>query len=783
MPILRANTLALAATLGVGALLLGLGACGEREREQAADGGSGAEGAPAAEFVGRTVCASCHADEHEQWTGSHHDLAMQEADETTVLGDFDGASLTHFGRTSSFFRRDGGFFIETEGADGERAEFRVAYTFGVEPLQQYLVAFPGGRYQVSSLCWDARAADEGGQRWFHLYQDEAIAHDDVLHWTGPNQNWNYMCAECHSTDLRKGYDPERDAYETTWEELDVSCEACHGPGSGHLDWAAGVASGRAADEGGARGFALDLVADAAAVWTADPATGLPRRSPPLAGSAQVDACARCHARRSPITPEYEHGLEFLDTHRPALLDELLYHPDGQIQDEVYVYGSFLQSRMHGAGVVCTDCHDPHRPAIEVPDAVCGKCHVPARYDTTEHHLHEPGTPGASCVSCHMSARTYMVVDPRRDHSFRVPRPDLAAKLGTPDACSGCHAERGAAWAAEVLAEHFGPAAERREHFAEALAAGRAGTAGAARQLARLAGNEDQPGIARATALSLLARRPSPVTAAAAHAALDDADPLVRSAALSALEVADLPGRLAAGLPLLADPVRAVRIEAARILADAPREVLPAAERERLEAALAEARAAELVSGDRPDAHLNLGLLAAAGGDLAAAEGAYRRALELDEAFAPAYANLADLFRVRGADAEGERLLRVGVARLPSSGALHHALGLALVRLGRREEAVEPLRRAAELRPDLPRYAFAHGIALQAVGRLEPAWAVLEGAQERHPTDRELLGALVAICRELGRPDDARAWARRLLEAAPGDPAVRALVEELASEER
>ena len=782
MAILRVNHLALVATLGGGALVLGLGACSERGREDPAGGADGAAASPVT-HVGRAVCAGCHASEHESWLGSHHDLAMQEADETTVLGDFDDASLTHFGRTSSFFRRDGGYFIRTEGADGEPAEFRVAYTFGVDPLQQYLIAFPGGRYQVSSLCWDARAVEEGGQRWFHLYPDEPIAHDDVLHWTGPNQNWNYMCAECHSTDLRKGYDAERDVYETTWEELDVSCEACHGPGSGHVDWAAGVAAGRAADDGGPRGFTVDLVADSPGVWATDPVSDPPRRSPPLSSSVQVDTCARCHARRSPISAEYEYGRPFLDTHRPALLDEALYHADGQIQDEVYVYGSFVQSRMHRAGVVCTDCHDPHRPTIAVPDAVCSKCHAPAVFDTSEHHLHPPGSPGASCVACHMPERTYMVVDPRRDHSFRVPRPDLAVRMGTPDACSTCHAERGSEWAAGVLAERFGPVGGRRPHFAETLFAGRAGAVGAESGLARLAGDAEAPGIARATALSLLARRPTPSSAGAGRAALEDDDPLVRSAALAALEVGDLPTRLAAALPVLDDPVRAVRIEAARILAAVPREVLAPADRERLDAALAEALRAELANADRPDAHLNIGLLEADRGDSKAAERSYRRALELDEAFVPAYANLADLFRVRGADADGERLLREGVARVPESGALHHALGLALVRLGRREEAVESLRRAAELRVDLPRYAFAHGIALQAVGRLEPAWAVLEGGLERHPNDRELLGALVAISRELGLPEDAGAYARRLLEVAPHDAAVRALVEELEDDGR
>ena len=312
-------------------------------------------------YIGRAACASCHPAQAALWEGSHHDLAMQEANEETVLGDFNGTQFSHAGVTSRFFRRDGKFMVRTDGPDGRLTDYEIAYTFGVEPLQQYLIEFPGGRYQALSICWDARPASQGGQRWFHLYPDEDISHDDELHWTGPNQNWNYMCAECHSTKLEKNYQLEGDRFRTSWSEIDVSCEACHGPGWQHAAWAK-EQGGQAAGRGGSMGLAVKLGEEDAVQWVFDSQTGTAHRQAPPQSRAEIEACARCHSRRAALSTEYAHGKPLMDTHRPALLEETLYFADGQIRDEVYVYGSFVQSKMHSQGVTCSDCHDPHKQA-------------------------------------------------------------------------------------------------------------------------------------------------------------------------------------------------------------------------------------------------------------------------------------------------------------------------------------------------------------------------------------------------------------------------------------
>ena len=197
----------------------------------------------AVNYVGPAACAACHAGEIEAWQGSHHDRAMQVANERSVLGNFDNATFQYAGITSTFSKRNGNFFVSTDGPDGRLSDYEIKYTFGVTPLQQYLIEFPGGRMQALPIAWDTRPKDKGGQRWFHLYPSERITHEDELHWTRPQQNWNFMCADCHSTNLKKNYDATSHTFKTTWSEVNVSCEACHGPGSRHVEWALRAAQG------------------------------------------------------------------------------------------------------------------------------------------------------------------------------------------------------------------------------------------------------------------------------------------------------------------------------------------------------------------------------------------------------------------------------------------------------------------------------------------------------------------------------------------------------------
>ena len=768
----------MAAILRLGALALGLlaGALGCQQGTEAPATPPPA-GPPA--FVGRARCAGCHRTEDEAYRVSDHARAMQVASAETVLGDFGGARVAHGGVTSTFFRRDGKFLVRTDGPDGKSGEFEIAYAFGIDPLQQYLVPFPGGRVQALGLAWDTRPKTQGGRRWFHLYPGKRLAPPDPLHWTGREQTWNFQCAECHSTDLRKNYDLAQNRYATTWAEITVSCEACHGPGSAHVAWAEARPAGALRVPAGATGLPVRLKRGEGSWTIKDPGRGIAEWTGPPRATAEVDACARCHARRRPIVDPYPYGTPFLDTHVPALLDGRLYHVDGQVLGEVYEYGSFVQSRMFRAGVTCSDCHDPHSGKVRAAgNDVCARCHLAAKFDTPAHHRHRADSEGARCVSCHMAARTYMVVDPRRDHSFRVPRPDLSVTLETPNACTGCHKDRAAKWAAERVAAWQAPAGVRRPHFAEALDAGRRGLPAAETALATLATDASQPGIARATALSLLTEYLTPASVPAVEAALRDGDPLVRTAALAAVETLPTERRVALAAPLLRDPVRAVRLGAAHALAGTPRRALPEGQYVALEQALAELVRSEMVSADRPEAHLNLANLYTRLGRPADAESALRTALLLDPRFVPALVNLADLSRAQGRDVDGERLLERALEIAPDHAEALHALGLLRARQGRRDEAVRLLGRAARARPESIRLSYVYAVALHSSGEAARAIAVLERAHRRRPADREVLVALATFLRDRGDPRAALAYAEKLAAREPDDGQVRALVEEL-----
>ena len=731
-------------------------------------------------YVGSEICAECHQNEYTAWQGSHHDLAMAEASVETVLGDFADAEITAHGVTSTFFRRDGGWYVRTDGPDGELHDYRIAYTFGWYPLQQYLVEFPRGHVQSLGLAWDSRGQDEGGQRWFHLYPDEeGMDHRHPLHWTGRDQNWNYQCAECHSTELRKHYDLATDTFATTWAEIDVACEACHGRGARHVEQARTAAAGDTKAWDADKGLAVDLADRDGGGWSIDPQSGLPRRSLARKDHTKIELCARCHSRRGQIHDQYEQGQPLGNTHRLALLEERLYHADGQILDEVYVYGSFIQSKMYRAGVTCTDCHDAHSLELKAKgDLVCAQCHEIKRYADQSHHHHQPGTPGASCVGCHMPQRFYMVNDERADHSMRIPRPDLSLKIGTPNACSQCHVDKPVQWAADAAIQWYGDGMRRSPHFGEDLQAGRTGAADAGRRLMNLAVDPEQPGIARATALELLRGYLEQAHLMAMPGLLKDPDPLVRSAAIRFLEVTQPQTLFKLAMPLLDDPLRMVRLEAARTLAALMRYELPDAERARLDTALDAYRESQLVNAELPESHLNIGLVEMAQGKVAMARKAYHTALRLDPGFVPAYVNLADLYRALGSDAEGEVTLRGGLEVAPQSGDLHHALGLLYIRGKRLDEALAALGRAADLVPENPRYAYVYALALKKTGDVRVALQVLADAYGRHPADRNILMALTTINRDAGSRTDALNYALALRRRYPDDPEAEALVREL-----
>lgn len=717
-------------------------------------------------YVDNQSCIGCHQDAGKAWQQSHHFMAMAPPTEATVRGDFANATFKHQGVTSRFFRRDGKYFVNTDGPDGKMADFEIAWTFGVDPLQQYLIALPGGRLQPLTIAWDVQK-----KRWFHLYPHEKAPPGDVMHWTGRYQTANTMCIACHTTGYEKRYDAKTDTYATRWAEPNVSCQACHGPGSAHVAWAQSAASGAAS-----------------AAPTAGPRHGLAVDLAKADNRAAVAVCAACHSRRAELTATPAAGEPLLDHYLPALLTPGLYHADGQQDGEVYAYGSFRQSKMYQHGVRCTDCHDAHTSKLKLPgNGVCLQCHQPTpntrfpkaagSFDTPAHHHHAPGSAGAQCVACHMPTKNYMTVHARPDHSLRIPRPDLDAATGAPDACTACHAGKPAPWAAAAIERWFGPDRRSAPHYGQAFAAARAGQPGAEAALAALAADTARPEVVRATALAALRDHPRADIGVRVNATRD-ADPEVRAAAADSLEYAPPPERLAALAPLLKDPLRAVRIAAARSLLTVPPDAFDASQRQAFDAALGEYIVAQNVSLDMPGARLNLAVVYASTGQPDLAEEHYLAALRIDPDFTPARANLAQFYAARARLPEAEQVLAEGVRRVPQQGELQYSLALVLAEQGKNDAAIAALRRAAALLPERARVRYNLGLALQHAGKRAEAQRAFAEAWKLDPRDPAIAYAMALLHAQDQRWAEALPWAERMLALDPGNPQAQQFVARL-----
>jgi len=682
------------------------------------------------------MCTGCHAEEARSWSGSQHQVAMQTANDQTVLAPFRGESMREPGVNSSFSRRDGAFQVRTSDVDGALKDFAVRYTFGVAPLQQYLVELPRGRLQALGLSWDTRPAQEGGQRWLDLYPASAPGAKDPSHWTDLDHNWNYMCADCHATNLRKNYDAASDTYHTTWSEIGVGCEACHGPASNHVDWAKHTPQSRTDPS---KGLVIRLDERRGVTWTRDAQTGQPRRNGPLTtphelAARELDVCARCHSRRSQFTDAVTAADPIAQGFHVALIEPGLYFPDGQMRDEVYNIGSFMQSRMHSAGVVCSDCHDPHSQKLRVPgDGVCLQCHDGSRYAATSHHMHAAESSGARCAACHMPVQTYMQIDQRHDHSLRIPQPAASARIGAPDACTGCHRNRSAAWAEQVIARSHPQRATPFQTFGPAFAALQSGKAGAADAVEALFRDKAQPEIVRASAIQLLADAGATMQPADLASAVHDPSPMVRAAgALAANGDANLLG------PLLGDPLLSVRIAAVTGLMQSGDATSSALAGPAFERAKGEYLQALRFNADRPESRTSLGQTLAAAGDTAGAITAYQGAISLDRAYTAAYVGMADTYRRLGDEAKAEKSLRDARAfGRDQQGAVMLALGLLQYRQGNKVDALASLAEATRIEPDNVEILYTYAVALHDLGKPAESLRLIAKALARHPDDASL----------------------------------------------
>jgi tetratricopeptide (TPR) repeat protein len=712
-----------------------------------------------AQYVGREACVKCHAKQCDAWAGSDHDRAMDPATPQFVLGDFNDRELEHFGVTSRMSHKGDKFYVATDNREGRMETFEVKYVLGVRPLQQYLVEFPDGRIQCLPVAWDT-----AGKRWFHLYPKEPIPHTDELHWTRPLQNWNYMCAECHTTNLQKNYHPADNTYHTAWSEIDVSCETCHGPGSIHVQ----LAEARKLFWDRRYGYGLARLKDANS-------------------RVEIESCAPCHARRRHVAEGFRPGEKLLDYYLVEMLDTEMYHPDGQIRDEDYEYGSFVQSRMYHKNVRCSNCHDPHTLRVKFPDnRLCGQCHLPTKYDTEQHHHHPSpkGRPadqlthalaktGTMCVDCHMPVTNYMVVDPRRDHSLRIPRPELTVDLKIPNACNACHHDEAKGqtpqWALEQVRKWYG---EPRgpKHFAYAIDAGRRHVPDADRDLQELVHRKDLPAIVRASAIVLASQYESGSAEAAVWEGIADPEEIVRAAAARSLYFLPVEARYARLSPLLSDPVRSVRTEAARALTAAPAGLFTPKDRSAFDAAMSEYMACQEFLGDQPAAHLNKAVVHTDQQHPNDALTEYLTALRIDPAFIPGRVNLAMLYDQLGKKKEAEQEFREVIRLAPKLGEAYYSLGLLIAEDETRlDEAAKLLATACDQLPQNPRIHYNRGLAEQKLGHAKEAEASLVRATQLAPGQADYLHALAVFYSQQKSWRKSLACAAELIRLAPQNP--------------
>lgn len=724
--------------------------------------------------MGGQVCAACHQEQHNDWMESHHQLAMAEAAPDTVLGDF-SQRFELAGITTVFRQADERYFVNTDNAAGELQEFEITHTFGWEPLQQYLVSFPDGRKQVLQIAWDTRPASEGGQRWFHLYPEDTPQAGDSLHWTGFTHNWNTSCASCHSTNLQKNYNAESNTFATSFTDINVNCESCHGPGSTHVAWAANPNDAIA-------NYGLTLEFTDTGSWVfQEMGQAIATRVGGEGTTAEQEVCAQCHSLRTELLPFHgmvqENGTALGAFHDAFVLNpigEPQYQIDGQIREEVFVAGSFWQSRMHDMGVTCSNCHNPHSLELLAPgNTLCAQCHAPVVYDTPEHHFHPIGSSGAECVDCHMPETVYMQVDPRRDHSIAIPRPDLSLELGTTNACSQCHTEESLQWAADAF-EQWWP--DIQPHPAEWISANRQAQPNSISRLYNFLIEPDANALQKGQVLQQVAASGDINAQNAIRRSLRATNVLERQAGVQAVMGYPIDSVLLANLAnLLDDPAISVRYQAVTALSLGNTNALGAAQQSAWQRELQRTRAMLNGQLDVPGMALQLSQLERNLGNLEAANIAALQAVTIAPNWAPALLNLAQLRSDQGEEAAAAAVLEQAVESNPQSADAYHALALSRIRSGGLQEAQSLLQQAAELAPQNAHYRYVWAVSLVETGATDQAYEELRNAWQTSPNSHYIGIALASYQIQFGDIAAARETAETLNERAPRNPDVMNIV--------
>jgi predicted CXXCH cytochrome family protein len=692
-------------------------------------------------YVGDQSCKNCHKNEYHDWKQSHHYMAMLRPNDSTVKGDFNNITFTGEGVTNRFFKKGKRFFINTQGEDGKKHDYEVKYTFGFTPLQQYLVEFPGGRLQVPRVSWDTKQ-----KKWFNQYPGQKIPSHDWLHWTGNSQNWNTMCASCHSTNLKKNYDVNTDTYKSTYSVMNVSCESCHGAGKQHIDYVKG-------DD----------------YKTGEKVLGsflkLSKKSGQL---EQVNTCAPCHARASEISASHIDSKEIMDNYIPEIPETENFHADGQVDDEDYIYTSFLQSKMFSKGVQCSNCHNPHTTKLKrIGNQTCLQCHVPKKYDVPSHTFHPIGSKSAECISCHMPGKVYMGNDLRHDHSLRVPRPDLSVTYGTPNACSNCHKDKSNKFLADAVIKWYGP--KRKYHFADDLIPGSKLNNQSEAHLTKLITNKSVPNIIKATAAFYMGNIQTQTSLNTLLSCLNHKDAQVRYRSLRSLTDFPSSGWIAAVGPLLTDKVRAVRIAAADLYITIPIEQVPSQYTDAFSAAHTELKNMLVYQTDFSAGNVMLADYYLKLQDYINAELFYLKGLKKDSQMNYALLNLSTVYNALGKNDQALASLEKAIKNDPKNDRIYYNLALLYNEMNNKPAAEKSFAKAVQLKTKNPRVYYNYGLILNENKKYKEAESILQKGIELTPSAPELYYALTFVYIQTNNTVKAKQTAFKLKQLDPNNP--------------
>lgn len=693
-------------------------------------------------------CVNCHTKQVNEWRESDHSKAMSHASEQTVLGNFNNVTTTNFTQTARFYKNNNHFMASLTEA-GKTTNYTISYVFGHFPLQQYLIETEKGRLQVFPFAWDSRSQSNGGQRWYPNYQAEDIGEDDRLHWKQPMQNWNGMCADCHSTGLKRNFDTETLAFNSHFDEINVSCVSCHGDMATHTESAKNKPTVDASHKGYSHTKLSSKEQKAMGQWLLEKGGNIAswkeldngEYKPANRDNSFMDTCFGCHSLRSPLSDGIAPKEAYLDQFTPSLLLSPLYFADGQIREEVYVYGSFLQSRMYEAGVNCIDCHNPHTMKVKVKgNGLCLQCHSANAYEGEKHTKHVSDSEASQCVNCHMPTRTYMGVDARRDHSFSIPTPHISEISGAPNACLNCH-ENDNTWVSKQLSNWYGRASTLSNNE-EKYVAFMHGEVMSKNEILSLAHAKTLPVIKRATVLTSLPTRVKVLSDRDLRTFIRNKEPLLRLAAAQAGRALPTDERLKSYLSLLSDKYKAVRVAAVNNL------IGFGIDSAAFKTALNELNTSNEINQWRGEGNLNQSLVEYQLGDINEAEALLKQGIEVDPYFEANYINLAELYRSQNkADLEKQTLVDA-VTAVPNSDLVYYSLGMLNIRLQDKPNAVKLFKKATKLGRSNAQNWYIYALALDSTGETKKSIVVLrEGLS--HVQDRSLIELGMSLSQKLG----------------------------------